>query len=71
MYKYYKLSVLREDKQGADWESFYLEINGEKPKIILYVPGRIMGGVSNSKLEKITEKEIKEAISESNIDHGH
>ncbi len=71
MCEYYKLSVLREATQGADWEHFYLEINGKKPKIVLYVPSRIMGAVSNSKLEKITEKETKKAISESNTDHGH
>lgn len=71
MREYYKLSVLREDKQRADWESFYLEIDGKEPKIVLHVPSRTIGAVSNSKLEKITEEEIKEAISESNIDHGH
>ena len=71
MGEYYKLSVLREAKQRADWEHFYLEINGDKSKIVLYVSSRVVGEVSNSKLEKITEKETKKAISESNVDHGH
>jgi hypothetical protein len=72
MRKYYKLSVLRETNEGAAWESFYLEMDWNKSKIVLhYAPSEIMGRVLNSKLERITEEETKKAISNSNIDHGH
>lgn len=73
MAEYYKLSVLRETRQGAAWELFYLEIDRDKSKVILhYAPAEIEGGgVSNSKLERITEEEKDNAISESNVDHGH
>ena len=71
MDKYYKLSVLRETKQGAALESFYLEISKNKSKIVLYTPGKITGKILNSRLERITKEEINQAIFRHNLDRSH
>ena len=55
MEEYYKLSLLREVKDGAEWEDIYIEI-GENPKIIAHIPQTMRP--LNSKLEKISKEKV-------------
>ncbi len=58
MVEYYKLSLLKEVQHGASWEDIYLEIDGNKSRIIATHP-QCLEGLLNQKLEKITREDVK------------
>ena len=65
MPEYYKLSLLRRTRDGADWEEIYLEINGQKSRVIAHLPDSEQVRLLNSKLEKISGKEAMKKFYES------
>ena len=70
MVEYYKLSLLKRIEHGASWEEIYLEIDGEKSKIIATYP-QILTNVLNEKLEKMTEEDVKKLSHDLSADFGH
>jgi len=69
MAEYYKLSLLRKTDGGSEWEKIYFGIDDEKLEIIIHVPQK--RSPLNSKLEMISEEEIKETLKDLSIDWGH
>ncbi len=65
---YYKLSLLRKTKYGAAWDNIYLEINNGEPKIIAHDPDTRRP--LNSKIETISEEDVKELRSALSVDSG-
>ena len=69
MLEYYRLSLLRPIPTGAIWEDIYFEKEGNKFKIITHTPQT--NPPLNSKLEKISEEDLKKELSELDIDCRH
>jgi len=69
MVEYYKLSSLAKNDWGAGWEEIYLEINGDKSKIVTTNP-QMLTGVLRQKLEKMTEEDVKKLFDGLNRDTG-
>ena len=69
MAEYYKLSFLIKNDWGAAWEEIYLEINGDKSKIITTNP-QISTEVLRQKLEKMTEEDVKKLFDDLHRDTG-
>ncbi|MBA7676722.1 hypothetical protein ES703_84966 [subsurface metagenome] len=62
MIEYYKLSLLKKTKDGAVWDEIYLEMNGEKSRVMDYGFRSNESRPLNSKLEKISDEEAKEIL---------
>jgi len=62
MPEYYRLSLLRRTRDGADWEEIYLEINGGKSEVIGFLPDSVQTRPLSSSLEKISEEEALEIL---------
>jgi ribosomal protein S25 len=70
MVEYYKLSFVRKvDGKRVD-EEIYLEINGDKPKIIAHLPKTVSMYVMNSKIEKITDELAENVLRDLQVDSG-
>ncbi len=69
MVEYYKLSLLKRAEHGASWEEIYLQIDGDQSRIITTRP-QMLNGVVKQKLEKMTEKEVKELFDDMHRDTG-
>ena len=69
MVEYYKLSFLIKIDGVDRWEDTYLEINGDKSKIITTNP-QMLTGVSRQKLEKMTEEDVKKLFEDLHRDTG-
>ena len=69
MVEYYKLSLLIKKDRGAGWEEVYLEINGDKSKILVTYPS-VLTGMLRHKLEKMTEEDVKKLLDSLNRDTG-
>jgi hypothetical protein len=69
MVEYYKLSSLTKNDWGAGWEEIYLEINGDKSRIVATNP-QMLPDVLKQKLEKMTEEDVKKLLDSLNRDTG-
>lgn len=69
MQEYYQLSILRKTTNGSSWEEIYLKINGEKSRVIEDLPNSEQTMPLNFKLEKISNKELIEALRLSDFGH--
>ena len=69
MTEYYKLSSLKKNDWGAGWEETYIEIDGDKSRIVSTNP-QMLTGVLRQKLEKMTEEDVKKLLDGLNRDTG-
>ena len=65
--EYYKLSLLRNKKEGAEWEYFYIQFSSAGAGAQIIHEDRLSSTL-NSKLEKISKEEMTRIINDSGHD---
>jgi len=65
MIEYYRLGILRKTNNGTAWENYYIQFDGNTARIIHKEED---SSSLNSKLEKITEENVKKQINDSGRD---